>query len=342
MRAREVPPVAPLAQTNDTAADEVIGWAALDNQNYPVAAARFETCWESAKRDNVIELGALHGWHRAKALYLQGRGGGDSGALARSFQALDEAITRGGKSSWFNRMRASLLRARTDMNAASAITEAEYAEAVLRVFDERLERVGTIGDRYQKYLDRITERLSSFKHAEYQEGLELLGELIGYTATRPKFGAATDCRWRGAFGQAREVFTIEAKIEHTASTRITASDLGQAHNQRTRAEAEFNASGYTVRGMIATHMVAMNPDAVSSIGPIAILPKEAVLALWRQIGALLSGYRAAWSLDDIAVRARAAVVLRPVLPRTGWLVRALATGDPWVTADALTREWRPR
>src|SRR4051812_22137496 len=96
MRAREVPAVVPLAKTNDTAADEVIGWATLDNQKYPVAAARFEMCWESAKRDHIIELVALHGWHRAKALYLQGRGG-DVGALARSFQALDEAITRGGK-----------------------------------------------------------------------------------------------------------------------------------------------------------------------------------------------------------------------------------------------------
>lgn len=340
-RAREVPPVAPLAKTNDTSADEVIGWAALDNQNYPVAAGRFGACWESAKRDNILELGALHGWHRAKALYLQGRGG-DAGALARGLQALDEAIARGGKSSWFNRMRSSLLRARADVSAASAITEAEYAEAVLRVFDERLERVGTVGDRYQKYLDRITERLSSVKHAEYQEGLELLGELIGYTATRPKYGAATDCRWRGAFGQAREVFTFEAKIEHTPANKITATDLGQAHNQRMRAEAEFNASGYTVRGTIATHMTELNHDAVSSIGPIVILPKEAVLELWRQISALMSGYRAAWSLDDVTVRAHAAVALRPVLPRTGWLVRALATGNPWVTAEALTREWRPR
>ena len=60
----------------------------------------------------------------------------------------------------------------------------------------------------------------------------MLGELIGYTATRPKYGAATDCRWRGAFGQAREIFTFEAKIEHTPTNKITATDLGQAHNQR--------------------------------------------------------------------------------------------------------------
>lgn len=170
----------------------------------------------------------------------------------------------------------------------------------------------------------------------------MLGNLIGYSATRPKYGAATDCRWRGAFGQAREVFTFEAKIEHTPANKITASDLGQAHNQRVRAEREFAASGYTVRGTIATHMTELNHDAVSSIGPIVILPKDAILELWGQISALLSSYRANWSLDDVAVRARAAAGLRPILPRTGWLVRALATGGPWVTAEALAREWKPR
>ena len=75
-------------------------------------------------------------------------------------------------------------------------------------------------------------------------------------------------------------------------------------------------------------MTELNQDAVSSVGPIVLLPKEAVLELWRQIG-----YRANWSLDDVPVRARAAVALRPMLPRTGRLVRALASGNPWVTAD---------
>lgn len=340
-RELDVPLVSSLVKMSETSADEVIGWSELDNQNYPVAAERFESCWNAAKRDNVVELGALHGWHRAKALYLQGRGG-DAGAMTRSLQTLEDAITRGGKSSWFNRMRSSLLRARTDVAAATAIAEVEYAESVLRAFDRRIDYVGIVGDKYQKFLDQVTEKLSSVKHAEYQEGLEMLGEIIGYAVTRPKYGAATDCRWRGAFGQDREVFTFETNIDHASTNKITTAEIGQAHNQRMRAEAEFGAAGYTVCGTIVTHMKEMEHDAVSSIGPIVILSRGAVLALWGQIHALLSTYRAGWSLDDLAVRARGAAALRPILPRTGWLLRALATGKPWVAADALTREWRPR
>ncbi|WP_244923703.1 helicase C-terminal domain-containing protein, partial [Enhygromyxa salina] len=92
-RADGVPPPRPAKSTTDTSADEVLGWAALDSQNYPVAADKFEACWEAAKADNALELGALHGWHRAKALYLHG-GLGDAGARERGLQALEEAITR--------------------------------------------------------------------------------------------------------------------------------------------------------------------------------------------------------------------------------------------------------
>jgi hypothetical protein len=336
-----LPPLPTPPKNTDTSADEVLGWAALDSQNYPLAAERFEACWEAAKRDNILEFGALHGWHRAKALYLQGRNG-DSGALARGLQALEDAIKRGGQSSWFNRMRSSLLRARADEAAAAAITEAEYAEALLRNFDELLERLGPSGGRYQKYVDRIAAALASPKHSEYQQGLEELGKVLGYAATRPTYGTATDCRWRGAFGQAREVFTFEAKIEHTAGGKISASDLGQAHNQRTRAEGEFTSSGYTVRSAIVTHMTELHDDAVGSVGPIVIIAKDGVLALWRRISAILSSYRAAWSLQDMSVRTRAAAGIRPSLPRTGWLVRALATGEPFVASDALTRGWQGR
>lgn len=83
---------------------------------------------------------------------------------------------------------------------------------------------------------------------------------LAYTATRPRYGTSTGRRWRGAFGQAREVFTFEAKIEHVPAGKIVATDLGQAHNQRTRAEAEFVPRGYTVRGSIITHMTEVKND----------------------------------------------------------------------------------
>ena len=332
----------PAAQTQavlpDTSADEIIGWAALDSQNYPVAAQQFETCWEVTKRANLIEIGALHGWHRAKALYLEGRRV-NAGARDRALMALDEAIRRGGQSCWFNRMRASLLRAQNNAVAARGVTEAEYAEALIRSFDDFLEKVGTSGDRYQRDIDKLSANLQSDRHAEYQEGLERLGILLGYAAGRPRYGTATDCRWRGVFGNAREVFTFETKIEHAPSGAITATDLGQAHNQRHRAEAEYAPTGYIVRGTIVTHLSKLHRDSASSIGPIVILSKDAVAIFWDKIRALLSAYRASWSLDDVNIRAQAATALRSKLPKTGWLVRALDTGAPFVPTDSLVAEW---
>ena len=85
-------------QITNTSADEVVGWAAMfESENFPIAQQRFETCWEAAKKDGLLEIGALHGWHRAKALHLQGLQG-DSSAQQKAMDVLDAAIQRGGKS----------------------------------------------------------------------------------------------------------------------------------------------------------------------------------------------------------------------------------------------------
>lgn len=338
-RAAYVPSTTVVSPLNDTSPHEVVAWAALDSQNYPVAADRFGACWDLAKKDNVIELGALHGYHRAKALYLQGRRG-DTNASHRALQALDDAIARGGRSAWFNRMHGSLLRARADTASAAVFTEMEYAEAVLRTFDDLLDRVGTTGGKFQSYLDKITTKLSSSKHPEYQDGLDDLGRILAYAPLRPKYGAATDCRWRGSFGHAREVFTFEVKIEHQPSGKIAATDLGQAHNQLQRALLEFSRAGFAVHGTIVTHMTELEPNAVSSVGPIAILGKNSVLALWQTISVLLSTYRSMWSLDDVKVRAQAAEAVRPRMPKTGWLQRAISAKAPYVSESVLVAEWK--
>lgn len=324
----------------DTSNDEVIGWAALfDSQNYTLAEERFERCWKASKEANLLEICALHGWHWSKALFLAGALG-DAGRRERSLQVLEEAIARGGRSSWFNRMRASLSRAYADSAAHASTMQVEYAEVLLRSFDELLERTGTTGDRFQRYLDPIASRLASQRHGEFQEGLESLGKLLAYAAYRPRYGAATDCRWRGVFGNVREVVTFEAKIEHETTTLISATDVGQAHNQKARAEAEFGGAGYTVRSGIVTHLTEIHTDAISSVGQLKILPKDAAILLFERVRVLLTEYRARWSLDDMTVRRSAAEAVRSRIPRSGWLTRALDCGTPFVNSAAFVNEWR--
>jgi hypothetical protein len=301
----------------DTSQDEVIGWASLfASQNYEIAADRFERCWDTARSANLLEIGALYGWQWAKALYLQSLLGEPS-ARDRALMVFEEAIRRGGLSSWFNRMRASLNRARQAPAASREIMRDDYASHLIRAFDDMLELHGVTGNRFDRWCDSTTSLLQSDSHAQYQEGLERLGRVLGYHATRPRYGTATDCRWRGVFGNSREVITFEGKIEHGSSQELSAHDVGQAHNQLARALGEHEPHGYSVRGTIVTHLTTIARDAEASAGPIKILTKPAVLALWERVRLVLSLYRDGWSLHDISARMATAQTIRARLPATG-------------------------
>lgn len=345
----DVPAVAPqLGGISDADTDagtvladhEVLGWTALfESQYYEIAGHNFEACWDAAKAANLQEVGAFHGWNWAKALYLESLRG-YPGAREKALLVLEDALGRGGRSAWFNRVRASLNRERSAGASAVQMTALDYAASLIQSFDDLLEQLGTRGNRFEKWCSRLTERLSATHHRIYQEGLVELGGLLGYHASRPEYSGSTDCRWRGVFGNVREVFTFEAKIEHAASQQITASDMGQAHIQLARAVAEYQGQGYIVRGMIVTHLTELRPEVPSSAGGIKIVEKDAVLALWERVRTLLVLYREHWSLEEIATREAAAQHIRSRIPAAGWLVRALDASEVMIPAERLGSEWR--
>jgi hypothetical protein len=335
---KALPAPKPAPSFVDTSGKEVIGWAALfGNQNYDLAADRFEECWTVCEAGNLTEIGAFWKWNWAKAIYLQSLLG-DPTARARSLELADEAIKRGGISSWFNRLRASVNRARAKTARAQWAVN-EYGTALIRSFDDLLEKLGTKGAKFEAYCNRVTECLSSEKHEEYCEGLEKLGNLLGYQATRPKYRTATDNRWRGTFGNSKEMITIEVKVEHTAGTEITPSHLGQAHNQLNRAITEFEHLGYSIRGTIVTHLSTIDPAAKSSAGAIRIVAKNGILELWQKTRGLLSLYRQGWSLDDIPARLMAANAILAKCPRTGWLLKAIDEDRLFLDGKHLLSGW---
>lgn len=319
----------------ELAESEVLGWTALfDSQNYSIAADRFRRCWDLSREQNLLEIGAFYGWCLAKALYLGTAKVGD-GLLEEALAVLEDAIRRGGFLSWFNRMRASLNRARRQPRATGLEAE-EYKDILIRSFDNLLEQTGR---RFDRHCQGIAEDLQADTHDQYCQGLEKIGRLLGYDATRPRHGSATDNRWRGVFGGHREVITVEAKIEHEPSGLITAGHVGQAHNQVERARAEFSPHGYQVNGVIITHLTEFARDAESSAGALRCISKGDIFALWEHIYQLLVQYRAQWSLDDISQRQTAAASIRPLLPNSGWLNRALIEDSRWVTRERLLEEW---
>jgi Helicase C-terminal domain/DEAD/DEAH box helicase len=324
----------------DTSQEEVLGWTALfDSQNYRVASDNFEKCWNASVKGKLIEIGALHGYQWAKALYMWSQLNEPS-MRDRSLTVLEDAINRGGSSSWFNRLRASLNRAKKSPSLADEVVRYDYAAVLLRAFDDRLEKLGTTGDKFERWCTFVTERLQSESHPQYQEGLELLGETLGYQASRPKYNSATDCLWRGIFGNAREVVTFEAKIEHKGTTQVVASDVGQAHNQLTRATSEYKAHGFTIRGTIVTHLTSTTPDADAALGAIRVIPKDAILQFWLHLKMLLSLYRENWSMDDFEARSASAQKIAHRIPSAGWMIRVLDSNSHTITQDELLSEWK--
>ncbi|NQW18413.1 MAG: DEAD/DEAH box helicase family protein [Chloroflexi bacterium] len=340
-RLEDVPASEVAPSSDDVANREVVAWTALFNShNYDVAARNFQHCSEVARESNQIEMGALQKWYWAKAEHLRAISG-EAGAHDRSLELMNEAISRGGQSAWFNHMRASLNRARSGAPRIDSITNDEYASAVIQAFDDFLEIEGDRGPRYERTCQRKFGLLASDNHAQFQEGLEFTGKLLGFSSDRPRHNAAADCRWRGIFGNTREMFTFEAKIEHTGNA-ISASDLGQAHNQNSRAISEFGDRGYTVASVITTHMTEFESGADSSAGSIKVITKEAVQDLANIIRGLLTTYRGGWSLDNISDRRSAADRLRLSLPSSGWLLRAIENENRFIDSSTLLQEWNDR
>jgi hypothetical protein len=336
--AAEVPDAVQPAQPDDSAA-EVTGWLELHSrQDYRAAEELFNARQELCAQLGLRELGAFAQWSQAKAAFLEGRRG-DAAAATRALEILQHAIARGGAtSSWFNRLRSSLLRYHRPAAAAAGGETDDFGSSVIQRFDDLLERVG-VGPRLDRWRGRMTNGLASSNHDQYAESLEALGNLLGYTATRPTYGGATDCRWRGIFGNHREVVTWEAKIEQGDAAVIYARDVGQAHNQAARAETDFGRLGYIVRGAIVTHLAQLDPTAAASIGAVKVVRKDAVAALWTRVNELLGSFALTWTAGIPEARLRAAEAIAEHFPPTGWLARVLDVPETFVDARALLTEW---
>lgn len=317
--------------------NEVTGWLELyARQNYRSAETHFHTRQKACSERGLRELGAYAQWCEAKAAFLEGRRG-DPAATQRALDTLEEAIARGGASSWFNRLRASLLRHRQTESTNLTRNPDDFRVAVIHAFDDLLERVGPRKlDRWRTQLDA---GLRSTSHDQFADALAKLGTLLGYASTRPRYGAATDCRWRGVFGNWREVVTWEAKIEHGPEAPVDAHAIGQANNQRNRAEKELGPRGYRVRGTVVTHLQRIEASAASSAGPIKVIRKDAVLELWARTSVRLGAYADDWAAESSEARLIAADRIAPKLPPTGWLDRALTSDELFLDDASLLDEW---
>lgn len=331
----EVPTPAPAEY--DEADEEVEGWLALaGHQDYLQAEHSFRTRQKKLGDLGFRELGAFLQYTEAKAAHLEGQRG-DKAAQQRAQTALEAAIARGGgSSSWFNRLRSSLRRG--EEGTMTTFHLDEFRAVAARAFDEQLEATPP-GPKLDRWRERLASDLESTTHDVFAQALGKLGELLGFSAVFPKYGGATDCRWHGTFGNRREAFTFEAKIEHREDKAITSRALGQAHNQKARAIEELEPVGFLVRGLIVTHLERLAADAAPGLGELIVLRKDAVLALHRHIDRMLVSFSTAWSLEDPAARVSAGERLAAQFPPTGWFNKAIDEADRFLDAELLLAEW---
>ena len=333
----EAVPKADPAEGDDADA-EVEGWLALaGRQDYLEAESCFDRRQAQLEELNLRELGAFVQYSQAKASHLEGARG-DLAAAQRSRSALEQAIERGGgSSSWFNRLRSSLHRDQQEP-ATVTIGEHEFRSTAASAFDEQLEATPP-GSKLTRWRANLRAELESSVHDDFARGLGRLGKLLGYSALFPTYGAATDCRWQGVFGNRREAFTFEAKIEHKDDKAITSKGVGQAHNQEARALAELEPRGFAVRGLIVTHLERLSADAAPGLGNIVVFRKDAVLALHERVDQLLADFSTAWSLEDPAARVSAGEALAQRLPPTGWLTEAVDAAEIFLDAELTLASW---
>jgi len=328
----------PITADGDEAGEEVEGWLALaGHQDYLRAEERLEERRRKLEELGLMEISAFTKYTAAKAAHLEGRRG-DGAARARAIESINSAIELGGgSSSWFNRLRGSVRRGEEKV-VDVAVSKDDFRAAMARAFDEQLE-VTPPGPKLDRWRRRLADKINSENHDTFLKGLGQLGELLGYSTVFPKYGAATDCRWHGVFGNRREAFTFEAKIEHRDDKAITAKGVGQAHGQKARAVSELEPRGFSVRGLIVTHLVRLAADAAPGLGDLVVIRREAIEALHGRVDGLLVQFAANWSLDEPIQRVTAINSLAQDLPDTGWLLTAVDSTEDFLGGEQLLAAW---
>ena len=148
-----------------------------------------------------------------------------------------------------------------------------------------------------------------------------------------------------AFGEAISEVSARLLLSKQRSrtlptNEIVLSDLGQAHNQKAKADTYYGSRGFVVSGAIVTHLTELGAGVADSLGDLRIVSKQAICDLWVKSRSALVFYRDKWLPDNLPANLQAAESIKSRIPKTGWLTRALSHGSPFVTSKEFLKEWR--
>lgn len=181
------------------------------------------------------------------------------------------------------------------VEVSEIIGRAERAAGVLR-------DLGIRGSRFEAYLETAAALLANLQASSFEEGLKVLGELLGFEAVRPNGQADPDAAWRD--GSRLWVIT-EAKTEERADTPLSADAVRQAG---THEEWVANVLGWerpiTAMTVIVSDKAQVDPAAVPISGDLRLTTTATIREIAERTFSALREARAAargMTDDELAV-----------------------------------------
>jgi hypothetical protein len=168
--------------------------------------------------------------------------------------------------------------------------------------------------------------LNSGRHNDVARAWTEVGRALGYRASQPSGGGATDSRWQGD----EAVFVWEAKIEHEPDARLSRRDITQLLGQI----EEERQAGQAVYGSFLTDLTEFHDDVRATAEGLAIFSMDAAREIWALLRA---------ALVEATEARRAGHVVPFVSPPEGWLVRLIesSAGRP-ATVNEVRASWTRR
>ena len=172
-----------------------------------------------------------------------------------------------------------------------------------------LRRLGIRGNRFERALADCEAKLGSDEASNFEEGLRVLGGLLGFEAVRPPGQAQPDSAWRDG---ERLWLVFEAKTEEDADQLVSVATVRQAltHRERIASDLDWPEPERSVTTVV-TPRTTVDPAAASIAGELRMCSPEEVRAVGaRALEALREVRLAARGLHDDGAAAAMAAAFR--------------------------------
>lgn len=212
------------------------------------------------------------------AAELAGKGDETDRGVADALQRDTLACARG--ISWMPRI---------EPTGVTSHVGAEYDERGGRAAD-KLSRLGIRGLAFEKKFAEIEAQLKHDDATQFEIGLAVLGELLGFEAVRPDSDADPDSVWR----EGEKLWLLfEAKTEELATNRVSPREVRQAltHYEWVRNSLGWQEPSHSVTAIIS-YKQTIDPAARTIAGELRLVPPRMVRGIAGRTFAVYRGIRA--------------------------------------------------